>query len=148
MPCVRYLILQTKLHVICEILLSTNQSPYHVWDVLFHKPVTLPCVRYFLLYIFEIMEICISLCPIIYKIVEGAYLFTIPNLKVITICQWNNPQLCEVGIREKCISMQTVNMPKNLFFSLLFFVFFLFFVPLPPLRGQPAVAMPTLQAPQ
>ena len=37
------------------------------------------------------------------------------------------------------------------FFSLFFFIFFCIFcifVPLPPLRGQPAVAMPILLAPQ
>ena len=38
--------------------------------------------------------------------------------------------------------------PLKLLFLLLFFLYFCFFVPLPPLRGQPAVAMPTLLAPQ
>ena len=34
------------------------------------------------------------------------------------------------------------------FFFFIFFWYFCIFMPLPPLRGQPAVAMPTLLAPQ
>ena len=37
---------------------------------------------------------------------------------------------------------------KKVLFFLIIFLYFLFFLPLPPLRGQPAVIMPTLLTPQ
>ena len=50
-----------------------------------------------------------------------------------------------------CILMMKSCIKKNIFFCFLFLLFFLYFcilLPLPPLRGQPAVIMPTLLAPQ